>query len=105
MTKPKEQPHSTRVLSQWADAYAQERGVGRRRVRNWISYMVLGGQLERANSSVEGRRFTIKGAVALEMRLHYRARVVRAVHALRVPLPLFAVPYRPEDPRDDAAIA
>ena len=79
MTKPKKPPHSTRVLSQWADAYAQERGVGRKRVRNWISYMVLGGQLERASSSAEGPRFTIKGAVALEMRLPYRARATKDI--------------------------
>lgn len=79
MTKPKKPPHSTRVLSLWADAYARERGVGRKRVRNWISYMVLGGQLERASSFAEGPRFTIKGAVALEMRLPYRARATKDI--------------------------
>jgi hypothetical protein len=79
VTKPKKPPHSTRVLSQWADAYARERGLGRKRVRNWISYMVLGGQLEHASSFVEGPRFTIKGAVALEMRFPYRARATKDI--------------------------
>jgi len=41
--------------------------------------MVLGGQLERASISVEGLRFTIKGAVALEMRLPYRARATKDI--------------------------
>jgi len=35
--------------------------------------MVLGGQLERASTVAEGPRFTIKGAVALEMRLRAKA--------------------------------
>ena len=41
--------------------------------------MVLGGQLERASSSAEGPRFTIKGAVALEMRLPFRARATKDI--------------------------
>ena len=41
--------------------------------------MVLGGQLERASSSAKGLRFTIKGAVALEMRLPYRARATKDI--------------------------
>ncbi len=41
--------------------------------------MVLGGQLEHASSSAEGLRFTIKGAVALEMRLPYRARATKDI--------------------------
>ncbi len=41
--------------------------------------MVLGGQLERASSSVEGPRFTIKGAVALEMRLADRAQATKDI--------------------------
>jgi hypothetical protein len=36
--------------------------------------MILGGQLERGRSAVEGPRFTIEGAVALEMRLPLKTR-------------------------------
>jgi len=48
-----------------------------KRVRDWISFMILGGRLERASSSAEGPRFTIKGAVALEMRLPSKARATK----------------------------
>ena len=41
--------------------------------------MVLGGQLERASTVAEGPRFTIKGAVALEMRLRAKARATRDI--------------------------
>jgi hypothetical protein len=67
------------VLTQWVDAYARERGLPRKRVRDWISYMFLGGQLERGSSAAEGPRFTIKGAVALETRLPLKARATRDI--------------------------
>ncbi len=79
MSRPRKVPHSARVLTQWVDAYARERGLGRKRVRDWVSYMVVGGQLERASSAAEGPRFTIKGAVALEMRLPTKARATRDI--------------------------
>jgi hypothetical protein len=41
--------------------------------------MVLGGQLERASAVAEGPRFTIKGAVALEMRLRAKVRATRDI--------------------------
>ena len=79
MSRPRKAPHSARVLTQWVDAYARERGLGRKRVRDWVSYMVVGGQLERASSAAQGPRFTIKGAVALEMRLPMKARATRDI--------------------------
>lgn len=66
MTASKKRPHSARVLGQWVDAYARERGLVPKRVRDWVSYMVLAGRLERANSESGDSSFTIKGAVALE---------------------------------------
>ncbi len=45
-----------------------------KRARDWISYMIIGGRLEELSSAAAGPRFTIKGAVALEMRLPGRAR-------------------------------
>lgn len=41
--------------------------------------MILGGQLERVSSNAEGPRFTIKGAVALEMRLPSKARATKDI--------------------------
>jgi hypothetical protein len=71
MSAARKQPHSARVLEKWVDAHARERGLAPKRVRDWISYMVLAGRLEQANSADEGATFTIKGAVALEMRLPF----------------------------------
>ncbi len=79
MTGPRKPPHSARVLSQWVDAYAREQGLAPKRVRDWISYMILGGRLDQVGISANGPRFTIKGAVALEMRLPSRARATRDI--------------------------
>ena len=61
------------------DAYAREHGLPPKRARDWISYMILGGHLERASASSEGPRFAIKGAVAIEMRLPDKARATRDI--------------------------
>jgi hypothetical protein len=61
------------------DAYARDRGLAPKRVRDWISYMVIGGRLEEVSSSSADARFTIKGAVALEMRLPDRARATKDI--------------------------
>lgn len=45
MSKRRSAPPSARVLTRWVDAYARERGLPPKRVRDWISYMVLGDQL------------------------------------------------------------
>lgn len=65
------------MLSRWADTYARRIGVDVARVRRWVAYMALGGALERAGFAGEGPRFTIKGGVALELRLRDRARATR----------------------------
>jgi len=41
--------------------------------------MIFGGQLERMSSAAEGPRFTIKGGVALEMRLPSKARATKDI--------------------------
>ena len=79
MSDKRKPPHSARVLSRWVDAYAKDRGLAPKRVRDWISYMVIGGRLEEGSSSSTGARFTIKGAVALEMRLPERARATKDI--------------------------
>jgi hypothetical protein len=65
------------MLSRWADTYARGIGVDVARVRRWVAYMALGGALERAGFAGDGPRFTIKGGVALELRLRSRARATR----------------------------
>lgn len=54
MSRKRSEPSSARVLTQWVDADARERGLPPKRVRDWISFMILGGRLERARSSAEG---------------------------------------------------
>lgn len=70
-------PRSPDMLSRWVDAYARQAGHDVARVRRWISFMALGGALERADFSGEGPRFGIKGGVAIELRLPGRARATR----------------------------
>lgn len=82
MTADRKQPHSARVLEKWVDARARERGLAPKRVRDWISYMVLAGRLEQANSEVDGARFTIKGAVALEMRFPASGRATKDIDVI-----------------------
>ena len=65
------------MLSRWADAYARQIGQDVARVRRWISFMALGGALEQAGFAGDGPRFSIKGGVALELRLGGRARATR----------------------------
>lgn len=77
MTRRRAAPRSARVLGQWVDTYARERGLTIKRVRDWIAYMILAGQLERASAVTEGPRFTIKGAVAIEMRLRAKGRATK----------------------------
>jgi len=67
------------VLARYARAYAAEIGVSEGRVRAWISYMVLAGLLQRSEASGEGYRFTVKGGVALELRLRDRARATKDI--------------------------
>jgi hypothetical protein len=71
-------PPSAGVLAKYVQAYAREAGVSEGRVRAWISYMIMAGVLERA--AVGGSpRFIVKGGVALELRLHDRARATKDI--------------------------
>ena len=79
MSGPSGPPTSVRVLTTWVDAYARERGLTPKRVRDWISYMIVGGRLEDASAVADGPRFTIRGAVAIEMRLPSKARATKDI--------------------------
>jgi len=74
-----------RDLEGLAEAVAREREITKRRVQQWISYMVLGSQLERTASERDGPRFTIKGGVALELRLSGKARATRDIDLIVEP--------------------
>jgi hypothetical protein len=69
-------PPSEGKLTKYVLTYAKQRGLDPGRVRRWISYMALGGVLQRC---AEGGppRFVFKGGVALELRLRTRARATR----------------------------
>ena len=79
MSGPSEAPRSVRVLTKLVDTYARERGLTPKRVRDWISYMIVGGRLEGASAVADRPRFTIKGAVAIEMRLPSKARATKDI--------------------------
>jgi len=79
MSKRKTPPSSARILSQWVDVYARGHGLPPKRIRDWISYMVLSGHLTIENPDILRPRFTLKGAVALEMRLPFKARATRDI--------------------------
>ena len=76
---PSGPPPSVGVLGRYARAYAKELGVAEGRIRAWIAYMILAGVLERSADSTDGSRFTIKGGVALELRLRTRARATKDI--------------------------
>jgi hypothetical protein len=67
------------VLARYSRAYAQEAGVAERRVRAWVAYMVLAGILERFAVAADGYQFTVKGGVALELRIRERARATEDI--------------------------
>ena len=62
-------PRSVGQLAKVVRAYANAKGLAEGRVRDWISYMALGGRLE-ATAQVrgDGRNFTVKGGIAMELR-------------------------------------
>lgn len=74
MTERGKPPHSTSTLDRWVYDFASEHNLVEKRVRDWISYMILASKLEQTSTIEESATFIIKGGVALEMRLQHRAR-------------------------------
>lgn len=74
MTERGKRPHSKSTLDRWVYEFASEHDLVQKRVREWISYMILASKLEQTSSTARGATFVIKGGVALEMRLRDRAR-------------------------------
>lgn len=73
MTERGKPPHSKSTLDRWVHEFASQHDLVQKRVRAWISYMILASKLE-ACALDQGATFVIKGGVALEMRLRDRAR-------------------------------
>lgn len=69
-------PPSAGRLRKLAIKYANDHSVDVGRVQRWISFMVIGGALGRAKRQ-ERPVFTIKGGVALELRLPHAARATK----------------------------
>ncbi|HEX8452703.1 MAG TPA: nucleotidyl transferase AbiEii/AbiGii toxin family protein [Longimicrobium sp.] len=70
-------PKTKSVLEQMVGRYARHYRIPQARVRGWISFMVLGGALERVKDSGGVPAFIVKGGVALELRLRLRARTTK----------------------------
>lgn len=71
---PQSPPPSAGKLEKLVIAYAMRDGLAVARVRRWVSFMMLGGALDRAAARPGGPRFVLKGGVALELRMRERSR-------------------------------
>jgi hypothetical protein len=76
---PENPPPSAGVLGKLVRLHARGTGVAEGRVRAWLAYMMLLGRLEQQRVEGTGRRFTLKGGVALELRLRDRARATKDI--------------------------
>jgi hypothetical protein len=72
-------PPSAGVLGKLVRLHARETGVAEGRVRAWLAYMMLLAMLEQRRAEGQGWRFTLKGGVALELRLRDRARATKDI--------------------------
>lgn len=71
-------PKSARILTQWVDRSARAKGRAPGRVRSWVSFEAIVGSLRRAGvARTGGPKFTVKGGVAMELRLGDRARATK----------------------------
>ncbi|MBA4073273.1 MAG: hypothetical protein C0497_15840 [Gemmatimonas sp.] len=82
--RPSGPPASAGVLAKYTQAYARSSGVAEGRVHGWVAHMALAGALERSvqvakDNGLNGYLFTIKGGVALELRLRERARATKDI--------------------------
>ena len=73
VTRP---PQSVGQLEKLVRNFVRERGLAEKRVRDWVSYMALGGVLERASGG-EPPDFTVRGGVAMELRFSGRSRATK----------------------------
>ena len=74
---PPTPPRSVGQLTKLVLAYAKRQGQSAKRTRDWISYMAVGGALERTGGQGIDAHFTLKGGVALELRRKGNARATK----------------------------
>lgn len=74
---PKRAPGDRSHLERLVQALSVEEGIAADRLRRWVSTQVLLGALARGDD--QGRRFLLKGGVAMELRLRLRARATKDV--------------------------
>jgi hypothetical protein len=74
---PPKAPQSIGQLTRLVLAYVRREGLAEKRTRDWISYMAIAGALERTGGGGVNAHFTLKGGVALELRLNGKARATR----------------------------
>ena len=80
-------PQSSGRLEKLVHQYVKERGLAEKRVRDWVSYMALAGALERAAEQDRAEpQFTVRGGVAMELRLEGKSRATRDID-LTIPGP------------------
>ena len=73
-------PQSSGRLEKLVHQYVKERGLAEKRVRDWVSYMALAGALERAAEQDRAEpHFTVRGGVAMELRLEGKSRATRDI--------------------------
>ncbi len=70
-------PRSVGHLAKLVLAYARRHGQSEKRTRDWISYMAVGGALERTGGRGVDAHFTLTGGVALELRRQGNARATK----------------------------
>lgn len=75
-------PRTSTALEQLVGRYSRHYQVPQGRIRNWISFMVLAGALERVTDESGTTAFVVKGGVALELRLKLRARATKDFDAV-----------------------
>jgi hypothetical protein len=76
-SRPEPKGAKAKALSALVRSFAAEHQVPEARARLWVSYLMLGGALARANRGRPMPAYVIKGGVALELRLRGRARATR----------------------------
>jgi hypothetical protein len=79
---PRSRPKTEKHLGRLVSKYAEESGLGVRRVRQRISAMAFLGSLERIREEDSPTRFLIKGGMACELRFQDQARATRDLDAL-----------------------
>ena len=67
------------LLERLVTAHTKDNGIAAKRIRHWISSMVILGALDIVRAEDDSRHFVITGGVALERRLGPRARATRDV--------------------------